>query len=216
MGVFPDWQFAGAAGGSFPHARGGVSAITTRGLREVSFSPRPWGCFYIKTMDAGLSYVFPTPVGVFPLGGGCQAISRSFPHARGGVSMSTAWYGVMFAFSPRPWGCFFRYNGVTDTKMVFPTPVGVFLHGAENAGVSISFPHARGGVSATVSIYGFKAMFSPRPWGCFYQKRRLKQKRKVFPTPVGVFPHRCGVRGDVLGFPHARGGVSKTFEVISF
>ena len=66
VGVFPDWQFAGAAGGSFPHARGGVSAITTRGLREVSFSPRPWGCFYIKTMDAGLSYVFPTPVGVFP------------------------------------------------------------------------------------------------------------------------------------------------------
>ena len=49
---------------------------------------------------------------------------------------------------------------------------------------------------------------SPRPWGCFYQRRHRARRRGVFPTPVGVFPSYAPARGPSRGLPHARGGVS--------
>ena len=50
---------------------------------------------------------------------------------------------------------------------------------------------------------------SPRPWGCFYPRRRRSRADRVFPTPVGVFPQLPLADRPGPGLPHARGGVSK-------
>ena len=52
-------------------------------------------------------------------------------------------------------------------------------------------------------------MSSPRPWGCFQTADDFIYTPQVFPTPVGVFPFLSATRGEVLGLPHARGGVSE-------
>ena len=49
---------------------------------------------------------------------------------------------------------------------------------------------------------------SPRLWGCFYVLHRGRGLKRVFPTPVGVFPMSAAVESDTKGLPHACGGVS--------
>ena len=54
--------------------------------------------------------------------------------------------------------------------------------------------------------------FSPRTWGCFLSKHVKRKSDKVFPTHVGVFPLQAVERIAAMGFPHARGGVSKRIK----
>ena len=54
--------------------------------------------------------------------------------------------------SPRPWGCFSYPTGKTAVEVVFPTPVGVFPSGDDGCRIYFGLPHARGGVSALVSL----------------------------------------------------------------
>ncbi|SMG62512.1 conserved hypothetical protein [methanotrophic bacterial endosymbiont of Bathymodiolus sp.] len=65
--------------------------------------------------------------------------------------------------------------------------MGVFPSLDERYIDSRSLPHARGGVSAEDGYPDTSSVSSPRPWGCFNIKRNLQERRKVFPTPVGVF-----------------------------
>ena len=59
-----------------------------------------------------------------------------------------------------------------------------------------------------------EAASSPRPWGCFHPRHRLPIRRRVFPTPVGVFP-ACGTAAAPADrLPHARGGVSEGMYVV--
>ena len=53
-----------------------------------------------------------------------------------------------------------------------------------------------------------RAESSPRPWGCFDPCLCEILYKWVFPTPVGVFPPDMVALEDVVGLPHARGGVS--------
>ena len=56
------------------------------------------------------SNVFPTHVGVF-LAAWLHIINKQcFPHARRGVSRLYDLIVSVFKFSPRTWGCFFRYT----------------------------------------------------------------------------------------------------------
>ena len=52
----------------------------------------------------------------------------------------------------------------------------------------VSLPHVRGGVSGGATLSEAGKASSPRAWGCFFEKRLYKAKKKVFPTCVGVFP----------------------------
>ena len=92
---------------------------------------------------------------------------------------------------------------------VFPTPVGVFLHGVANGDTVTCLPHARGGVSNDECIRYAKNRSSPRPWGCFYMSYTAEHPQEVFPTPVGVFLTGVGTTHVDSGLPHARGGVSQ-------
>ncbi len=93
--------------------------------------------------------VFPTPVGVFPVIVLPLSKVASLPHARGGVSNSSAKTSRINSSSPRPWGCFQTGTGVLCLVYVFPTPVGVFPHPVYPAAKPYRLPHARGGVSSS-------------------------------------------------------------------
>ncbi len=86
VGVFPLVKIQTQATTGLPHARGGVSHIKVAMEFAPSSSPRPWGCFFLRSRLCLVVYVFPTPVGVFPLWKSQKALYRRLPHARGGVS----------------------------------------------------------------------------------------------------------------------------------
>ena len=132
--------------------------------------------------------VFPTPVGVFPIGQKQINQFHSLPHARGGVSPSMQGEWDLDKSSPRPWGCFWPCSCGQAWRLVFPTPVGVFPFGRPATGRRDRLPHARGGVSVPGAALGTPLASSPRPWGCFYHQRYFQDPYHVFPTPVGVFP----------------------------
>ena len=69
-------------------------------------------------------------------------------------------------------------------------------------------PHARGGVSPTRHRRHDLSRSSPRPWGCFHAVKRWFESKRVFPTPVGVFPRSRTGKPMYGRLPHARGGVS--------
>ncbi len=93
---------------------------------------------------------------------------------------------------------------------VFPTPVGVFLQLPVMLTEEPCLPHARGGVSARLSACYGHYQSSPRPWGCFHYEGEGPAAKRVFPTPVGVFPPFLCPFAYAEGLPHARGGVSYT------
>ena len=133
-----------------------------------------------------------------------------FPHARGGVSQEKRSFACGCSISPRPWGCF----SVCRPKMLgyldFPTPVGVFLGRRLAYTPHRRFPHARGGVSIKQIAQETIDAISPRPWGCFRECVTDPSCILDFPTPVGVFLEEFRDYIEEVGFPHARGGVSKT------
>ena len=108
VGVFlSDGSTPGAAI-SLPHARGGVSSRMLRAWCSDWSSPRPWGCFLNVLALLPVIEVFPTPVGVFPTARPFPAPSSRLPHARGGVSDTSAAWSAANPSSPRPWGCFYH------------------------------------------------------------------------------------------------------------
>src|SRR5690606_28822373 len=105
-------------------------------------------CFWVRSTLDGWSYVFPTPVGVFPTTPLPPIASIGLPHARGGVSQVRQLAHKWARSSPRPWGCFPRWRPPPTFTMVFPTPVGVFPISPIAAHSLLRLPHARGGVSS--------------------------------------------------------------------
>ncbi len=83
---------------------------------------------------------------------------------------------------------------------------------AGSLGVTVRFPHARGGVPVWMCLRCALISFSPRPWGCTVLFCHRGVRLGVFPTPVGVYRRsgRCRRRG--VRFPHARGGVPRFFK----
>ncbi len=146
-------------------------------------------------------------MGVFPPGRLRPVPHRRLPHARGGVSATTAMLTLARGSSPRPWGCFYLKPNRSPAGLVFPTPVGVFPHSVANCPHSRSLPHARGGVSTTTAMLTLDRGSSPRPWGCFRNTPLLCKGAFVFPMSVGVFPGKNSWANKPTRFPHARGGV---------
>ena len=191
-----------------PHARGGVSSPHFPSPVPEGSSPRPWGCFFRLYVMARVVEVFPTPVGVFLAGARPRSPCIRLPHAREGVSILGPSLRRDMLSSPRPWGCFHLVDGVDPRLQVFPTPVGVFPAWGICSIPMLSLPHARGGVSSCLYLWGPSLASSPRPWGCFHARIVIEEEMEVFPTLVGVFPpSRASIR-PTLGLPHARGGVS--------
>ena len=193
---------------SLPHARGGVSPDAFGFDGSGLSSPRPWGCFRQDGVHPAQKRVFPTPVGVFLGDAGGSILQRCLPHARGGVSFSEPFCDLQSVSSPRPWGCFQCCGSERMRATVFPTPVGVFPVMTAAYTVSVSLPHARGGVSGFPAVKNCHDLSSPRPWGCFLAGRQDFEGRAVFPTPVGVFLKSEFSVGSLASLPHARGGVS--------
>ncbi len=171
-------------------------------------SPRTWGCFLNAASAWAQLLVFPTHVGVFP-----RAVPRAhflagLPHARGGVSSSSARIRAFALSSPRTWGCFSIRHCDIQFLQVFPTHVGVFPLSMPFFAKEARLPHARGGVSTPPVLMCSSVRSSPRTWGCFLDDAKPPNSAKVFPTHVGVFPYRSRQHHLQDSLPHARGGVS--------
>ena len=86
--------------------------------------------------------------------------------------------------------------------------MGVFLAKARAAAAQKGLPHVRGGVSSPLTLTVEQARSSPRAWGCFLHGPRARDRLRVFPTCVGVFPQNVSLTVICQGLPHVRGGVS--------
>ena len=152
--------------------------------------------------------VFPTLVGVFPVGCVVKLQICSLPHARGGVSQSGQAESRRRESSPRSWGCFRSPAPTSRTNKVFPTLVGVFPSSKSRTRPPGGLPHARGGVSFSLICAKAVKPSSPRSWGCFTRRSCEDGSEFVFPTLVGVFPPLSVCGRKITRLPHARGGVS--------
>ena len=188
VGVFLNPARAAPPVMNIPHARGGVSRQGYRHAQEHAYSPRPWGCFWPPRPAPYLCPIFPTPVGVFLNILSYRIIFINIPHARGGVSHCAAYIEHEDEYSPRPWGCFYAAVEAACERLIFPTPVGVFLGGGLAPVRDQDIPHARGGVSKEALMRSDTLIYSPRPWGCFSFSAPIWCRYIIFPTPVGVFP----------------------------
>ena len=208
VGVFLTGPAASAVSSSLPHARGGVSIFPSFFTLPMRSSPRSWGCFHKEARPPGGDRVFPTLVGVFPPTARWSCWASSLPHARGGVSEKHARRIGYAGSSPRSWGCFHDAATSGECPAVFPTLVGVFLVVSKRTIISVSLPHARGGVSERLGLAVAKVASSPRSWGCFRDALLDAARPFVFPTLVGVFHRGCPAPSGTASLPHARGGVS--------
>ena len=159
--------------------------------------------------------VFPTHVGVFLSSLTPEEDRAGVPHARGGVSHVRQLHRHILASSPRTWGCFCPDLASIIPGRVFPTHVGVFPSTAALLTSIRSLPHARGGVSDRTYRSPCRKWSSPRTWGCFYSLEARRNRDAVFPTHVGVFLVQCLADKASGGLPHARGGVSKTQDILA-
>ena len=160
--------------GRLPHVRGGVSRVSLYTHHPCTSSPRAWGCFPDGVQKHAAAVVFPTCVGVFlTIGEGSRKYIR-LPHVRGGVSDINIAEGCPAKSSPRAWGGFIVQDAQLPARRVFPTCVGVFLSVRASEPLQRCLPHVRGGVSLFNREDVFHCMSSPRAWGCFQTKRRLK------------------------------------------
>ena len=89
--------------------------------------------------------------------------------------------------------------------------MGVFPSPASHCPLTLSLPHARGGVSDPCPVSARTLWSSPRTWGCFYNSGQPINGIFVFPTHVGVFLKVSKAFAIQARLPHARGGVSFTF-----
>ena len=116
----------------------------------------------------------------------------------------------MDPFSPRTWGCTWRFHGQVIEGSVFPTHVGVYRWSHRRAIADRRFPHARGGVPGGGRTKRRLMTFSPRTWGCTFRVAQRPIGQWVFPTHVGVYLTRWWLPSSGSSFPHARGGVPTT------
>ena len=86
--------------------------------------------------------------------------------------------------------------------------VGVFLTSPTTGATNQRLPHARGGVSMTLTELYIYGLSSPCTWGCFLKYNNLIPSQYVFPMHVGVFPFSKNSLYWIPRLPHARGGVS--------
>jgi hypothetical protein len=90
----------------------------------------------------------------------------------------------------------------------------VFLSASKFSGLAQGLPHARGGVSTSLTAQGYFVLPSPRPWGCFLDYKRRMAMSDAFPTPVGVFLPKTYDAAARPRLPHARGGVSPALRIV--
>ena len=138
--------------------------------------------------------------GVIEVDCGC-----GLPHARGGVSGSSAAHCWILRSSPRTWGCFQLPRLRECSEDVFPTHVGVFPGLTALSAGRRCLPHARGGVSTRIVQTGTGYASSPRTWGCFAWTTRVSNPVCVFATHVGVFPPLLSTRWHSFCLHHVRG-----------
>ena len=191
----------------FPHVCGDVPDIECGEIGKHAFSPRMWGCSGLGALRRPLPHVFPTYVGMFRGRPGTTRAPTGFPHVCGDVPSIRAPSRVPSVFSPRMWGCSLNWLGHLASWMVFPTYVGMFRCRHRRRPWRAGFPHVCGDVPPHASHPSSECAFSPRMWGCSYNRHGQRGRDDVFPTYVGMFRGGALLPGWRGRFPHVCGDV---------
>ena len=132
----------------------------------------------------------------------------TFLHTSGGVSISSDNDELQQVFSPHQWRCFHGKRNSAQKAELFSTPVEVFLRCNRKTRLSPSFLHTSGGVSYCCLCASPSRVFSPHQWRCFLKSSRSRKRKRLFSTPVEVFPKWAKIEDESSTFLHASGGVS--------
>ena len=173
----------------------------------MDFSPRPWGCSGRRRNGRRARALLPTPVGMFRPVRRSSSFRSASPHARGDVPSRCGGLRSLICFSPRPWGCSDVRGFLFSACPLLPTPVGMFRGSTPSRPLWRPSPHARGDVPGRRRLCSSGGSFSPRPWGCSAAFFPLWERRKLLPTPVGMFRLQGIQPRHDLPSPHARGDV---------
>ena len=194
---------------AFPHACGDVPEETCQPRAHAIFSPRLWGCSGVRCATENLRRLFPTPVGMFRSRPRDSERCFPFPHACGDVPATMASASASVSFSPRLWGCSGKTCQPRAHAILFPTPVGMFRSRWPAWRCRRTFPHACGDVPEKHANLGHTQSFSPRLWGCSGRRAARPRRRRLFPTPVGMFRQIRRYTVKRSTFPHACGDVPR-------
>ena len=126
-GVFPAYFRVRRQALRLPRIRGGVSFKNLLKGIEFPSSPHTRGCFYISSIPARETAVFPAYAGVFLPMSTATGYSPSLPRIRGGVSQYQLHTYHNSWSSPHTRGCFYSKKLLSDVHSVFPAYAGVFL-----------------------------------------------------------------------------------------
>src|SRR5690606_22882133 len=92
--------------------------------------------------------------------------------------------------------------------------VGVYRAPSASSAQVRRRPHARGGVPSARLLLSLPNRSSPRAWGCTVPAFVDPLDCEVVPTRVGVYRCPFGSGQELVGRPHARGGVPATLRVV--
>jgi len=149
--------------------------------------------------------VFPTHVGMDRAPALMRRRSSRIPHARGDGPKRRWVLRGLCGYSPRTWGWTAAGRAGPAGADVFPTHVGMDRRRRRIFPLATGIPHARGDGPDARVVVRKRLWYSPRTWG-WTEKRALEAACvEVFPTHVGMDPHRRPAYNHPLSIPHARG-----------
>jgi len=170
----------------FPHTRGDGPYDGDLEFSDEMFSPHTWGWTLLEPNFRTCKQVFPTHVGMDLRVNGIEISVHSFPHTRGDGPMPEPPCYTERTFSPHTWGWTRTRAGTRANVPVFPTHVGMDLLSSASSKTFLCFPHTRGDGPDVFAKMSVNTGFSPHTWGWTGGKMRGLQRRKVFPTHVGM------------------------------
>ena len=127
-----------------PHARGDLTAWSSRSRRCRGPSPRAWGSRSTPAIEAPASRSIPTRVGISCLGASLPSLPAVHPHARGDLDSPTLPVVSMSGPSPRAWGSRVERGRVGHRDRSIPTRVGISRGTRRRRRGRPVHPHARG------------------------------------------------------------------------
>ena len=149
-------------------------------------SLRMWGLREGVYRRAGITFMFPTHVGIARTTGQERPTPRHVPYACGDCANAHALWTNAGLCSLRMWGL--RAAGRSDvgTRKMFPTHVGIARHRGNCVDAYLDVPYACGDCAISRKNIRHPTQCSLRMWGLRVVAPRGARYFGMFPTHVGI------------------------------
>ena len=205
VGIVPVPWGARAAMGGLPHMRGDRPLDLDDERGQFLSSPHAWGSSPAFHRQSKCRRVFPTCVGIVPVGATDLDIDAGLPHMRGDRPWLSAVDEKHEKSSPHAWGSSHTMTDSSTMQTVFPTCVGIVPFDARRSRWAWRLPHMRGDRPFRSDMMCCLVVSSPHAWGSSQCSDLGDRLEVVFPTCVGIVPQRDPPPPPPGGLPHMRG-----------